>query len=596
MKRLQRSSACAIAATLALAVSMDGSSHREAPGITNTPKLDGTDWYMFRSYEPGREGFVTLVANYYPFQDPFGGPNYFALDPSGVYEMHIDNDGNAVEDITFQFRPAITTKDFAIPVGGVNVAVPLINIGPVGPGRDDTGNLNREETYTLNIIRGARRGGVSSAIQAVGGGDNFKKPVDYIGVKSLPQYATYASNHTYDIAIPGCGDGRVFVGQRKDSFVVNLGEIFDLVNTNPLGPENAETDDLARKNITSFILEVPVDCLRLSAAQPIIGGWTTSSVGVGAVPNGGNGGGGGSAVGPCPSGQPSSPKPQDAPGLTWVPVQDCSGWVPSNHPAARDASGSGAGSGSVGAAACPAGQPSSPKPEDSAALMWVPTQDCSGWVPSGHPAARGADPAPGAGGGVGTGAPGTQVSRLGAPLVNEVVIGLKDKDLFNSAVPTQDGALAVYVTNPTLPELLEILFPAVQAPNNFPRQDLVAAFLTGIPGLNQPVNVTASEMLRLNTSIAPTPMAAQSRLGALGGDNAGFPNGRRPGDDVVDIELRVAMGALCHAFPGAFGCGPADAPSGNLPFTDGAYIDSTFFDGTFPYLRTPLRGSPNSTQ
>lgn len=603
MNRLHKSMACAVAATLALAGSMDGSSHREAPGITNTPKLDGTDWYMFRSYEPGREGFVTLVANYYPLQDPFGGPNYFALDPSGVYEMHIDNDGNAVEDVTFQFRPAITTKNIAIPVGGVNVPIPLINVGPIGPGRDDTANLNREESYTLSVIRGDRRSGRAEAVTAATGGGTFKKPVDFIGTKSIPQYATYASNHVYDVAIPGCADGRVFVGQRKDSFVVNLGEIFDLVNTNPLGPENGESDDLAKKNITSFILEVPVECLRLSPSQPIIGGWTTSSIGVGgSLPGPAN------PAGPCPAGQPSSPKPQDGPGLTWVPTQDCSGWVPSSHPDARTngarsgggtggSTGGGGTGGGGGAAACPAGQPASPKPADSASITWVPTQDCAGWVPSGHPEARGAGNGGGGGGGGATppGAPGIQVSRLGAPLVNEVVIGLKDKDLFNSAVPTQDGALAVYVTNPTLPELLEVLFPAVQAPNNFPRQDLVAAFLTGIPGLNQPPGVTASEMLRLNTSIAPTAMGAQHRLGALGGDNAGFPNGRRPGDDVVDITLRVAMGALCHAFPGTFGCGPADAPSGNLPFTDGAFIDSSFFNGTFPYLRTPLRGSPNIT-
>jgi hypothetical protein len=192
----------------------------------------------------------------------------------------------------------------------------------------------------------------------------------------------------------------------------------------------------------------------------------------------------------------------------------------------------------------------------------------------------------------------TQVSRLGSPLVNEVVIGLKDKDLFNSAEPAQDAALATYVTNPTLPELLEILFggAGVRAPNNFPRNDLVAAFLTGVSGLNQPPNVRPAEMLRLNTSIGAAPAAGQSRLGALGGDLAGFPNGRRPGDDVVDIELRVAMGVLCHAFPGAFGCSPADAPSGTLPFTDGAILDASFFDSSFPYLRAPLPGSPNGTQ
>ena len=76
-------------------------------------------------------------------------------------------------------------------------------------------------------------------------------------------------------------------------------------------------------------------------------------------------------------------------------------------------------------------------------------------------------------------------------------------------------------------------------------------------------------MLRLNTAIAPTAGAAQNRLGVLGGDNAGFPNGRRPGDDVVDIELRVAMGVLCTLNLG--GCKPADAPAGALHYTDGAY-------------------------
>jgi hypothetical protein len=304
--------------------------------------------------------------------------------------------------------------------------------------------------------------------------------------------------------------------------------------SNPLGAENAEADDLANKNVTSFILEVPIACLVQSPSQPIIGGWTTASLGV--------------------DPPPASPTPGPTP--------------------------------------CPAGTPNSPRPFDGPGLMWVPDITCSGWVPSTHPQARGAgSPAPS------PPAAGTQVSRLSAPLVNEVVIGLRDKDLFNSASPTQDGALASYVTNPTLPELLEILFGSagVRAPNNFPRGDLVAAFLTGIPGVNRPVNVVASEMLRLNTTTPAVAPGSQHRLGALGGDLAGFPNGRRPGDDVVDIELRVAMGVLCHAFPGTFGCGPADAPSGMLPFTDGAFVDASFFDATFPYLKTPRPGSPNAT-
>jgi hypothetical protein len=149
------------------------------------------------------------------------------------------------------------------------------------------------------------------------------------------------------------------------------------------------------------------------------------------------------------------------------------------------------------------------------------------------------------------------------------------------------------VTHPTLPALLEILFggAGVKAPTNFPRTDLVAAFLTGLDGVNKPANVVVSEQMRLNTSIDATPKASQHRLGVLGGDNAGFPNGRRPGDDVVDAELRVAMGVLCTLSLG--GCTPGDAPAGSLKYTDGAFTSSSFFADAFPYLRAPLKGSPN---
>lgn len=177
----------------------------------------------------------------------------------------------------------------------------------------------------------------------------------------------------------------------------------------------------------------------------------------------------------------------------------------------------------------------------------------------------------------------TQVSRLGMPLVNEVVIGLKDKDLFNASEPKDDGQFATYVTHPTLPELLEILF-GVTAPNNFPRTDLVSVFLTGVAGVNMPVGVTTSEMLRLNPAIAATPAATQDDLGVLGGDNAGFPNGRRPVDDTVDAALRVAMGVLAD---------PSDAPDGMLPYTDGVQLNAMELRTTFPYLATPLAGSPN---
>jgi hypothetical protein len=196
-----------------------------------------------------------------------------------------------------------------------------------------------------------------------------------------------------------------------------------------------------------------------------------------------------------------------------------------------------------------------------------------------------------------------QVSRLGMPLVNEIVIGLEDKDLFNASQPKDDAQFAPYVTNPSLPALLEILFgtDGMQAPSVFPRTDLVAAFLTGVAGVNQPANVVPSEMIRLNTALPVTPKGAQNSLGAAacfvdgvltlgnkGCDPAGFPNGRRPGDDVVDFELRVAMGYLLPP-------GPGKPASSYLPYTDGVLVEDSQFDSAFPYLTTPLPGSPNGS-
>jgi Domain of unknown function (DUF4331) len=265
------------------AVIARASSHREAPLISEMPKVDGTDFYMFNSYEPGRSGFVTLVADYQPLQDPFGGPNYFEMDPTALYEILIDNNGDAVENIAFQFRFKNTRKDISLDVGGKTVAVPLVNVGPV-PG--DPGNLNVVESYTVNIVRGDRRFGFRQPITNVNNGSAvFIKPTDNIGEKSFSDYATYASQFVYNINIPGCKvpGSRLFVGQRKDPFVVNLGETFDLVNiAHPvalsLADEKAEPDSLADKNITSLILEVPAACLVSDSKHPVIAGWTTASL------------------------------------------------------------------------------------------------------------------------------------------------------------------------------------------------------------------------------------------------------------------------------------------------------------------------------
>ena len=191
------------------------SSHREAPFISGQAQVDATDLYMFRSYEAGRDAFVTILANYQPFQDPQGGPNFYMFNPNALYEIHIDNKGDGAEHITFQFRFTNTSKATALTVGGKQVKIPLINSGPISG--VNPASLNVRETFTIDMVSGARRGGTRTSItNSNGGSATFDKPVDNIGDKvfgSATAYATYANQHIYTVAIPGCATpGRVFVG------------------------------------------------------------------------------------------------------------------------------------------------------------------------------------------------------------------------------------------------------------------------------------------------------------------------------------------------------------------------------------------------
>ncbi len=472
MKRILLT-ATAMACTACAAGTALASSHREAPMIAGMPRLDASDFYMFRSYEAGRQDYVTMIADYVPLQDPGGGPNFYAMENNGYYDLNVDNTGSGKPTYTFRFRFSDQDKGTTLDINGVKVAIPLINDGPISGSNPAT--LNVVERYTVSLVTYSSTGAPTETILRTAGGQGvFFKPADNIGDKSIANYAEYAAGFTYQIVIPGCtGSGRLFVGQRKDPFVVNLGETFDLVNyANPVGEKyNASaTDDLAGKNVTSIVWELPAACLT-RVGDPVVGAWTTSSLGT-----------------------------------------------------------------------------------------------------------------PGTGGAVTY----KQVSRLANPLVNELVIGLPDKNNFNASLPANDAQFAKYVTNPTVPALIQALFNTA-APTQFPRQDLEAVFLTGVKGVNQPVSVKPSEEMRLNTSIPITAYGSQNRLGVIAGDNAGYPNGRRPGDDVVDITLRVAMGKLYSL--GLFG-GASNAPSGALEFTDGAYTDDTHYLKAFPYVMPPLSGSP----
>jgi len=508
---LFRTAPVVAAALLALSGSAFASSHREAPFITTSPKVDASDFYMFNSYEAGRTGFVTLVANYQPMQDGFDGPNYHAMDANALYEIHIDNVGDAHEHLTFQFRFQNNFNALTETVGSGSAAA-TVDIAPLQNGAVSVPHdphLQVNETYTLTLVTGDRRTGTPAPIvNATTGSATFDKPTDNIGAKTIADYPTYAAAHIYPITIPGCATpGKVFVGARQDPFAVNLGVIFDMVNapvtvlTNAADYNATPYGSLYYKNVTALELEVPATCLGATTAAPVIGGWTTAS-------------------------------------LRQTRVLD-------------------------------------PTPKSG-----YQTTDRNGgaW---------------------------TQVSRLGMPLVNELVIGMKDKDLFNSSKPSGDAQFLSYVTNPSYPKLLETYLGAPGiSPTNIPRNDLVTTFLTGITGLNQLATVTPSEMLRLNTSKPAVAFADQNRLGYVGNalaggtDFAGYPNGRRPKDDVVDITLIAAMGGLCVAngTTDAFGfgaaCNPSAVPMGATAFNLNDTVDQAaqpFLPG-FPYLNTPIPG------
>ncbi len=498
------------------------SSHREAPYITKLPQVDSTDFYLFNSYESGREDYVTMIANYIPAQAAYAGPNYFPLDPAALYEIHIDNDGDAIEDLTFQFRFTNNLTPITLNVDGTEVTSVLRNIGAVSA--DSEAGLSHNQSYTVDLVEGPRRSSSTQSVTNMTTGEtSFRKPFDNAGNKTIADYPAYAASFIHDIDVPGCAaPGRVFVGQRLEAFKLALGEVFDLVNFVPIEgdsspgaadaggfpggvTQNPSRNALARNNVTSIAVEIHKDCL--TADEAVIGAWTSASLRQATILN---------------------------PSATFE------------------------------------------RPEVSGGA----------W---------------------------TQVSRLSSPLVNELVVGYDRKDAFNSSHPSGDGQFLTFVTNPVLPVILDSLFrdpvnatlgTSIEnlAPSNFPREDLVAAFLTGFAGVNQFAAVTPGEMLRLNTDIPATMRESQSTFGVAGGDLAGFPNGRRPGDDVVDIALRVVMGALCHDLPlgeGGAGvnlglCSPDDAPVGNAAFTDGAPLSATDLDTGFPYLLPPYPGSPGN--
>ncbi|MBA3534245.1 MAG: DUF4331 domain-containing protein [Ardenticatenales bacterium] len=480
------------------AASVDASSHREAPMISKDPNADTTDLY---AYIPrGKTDSIVLAANWIPFEAADGGPNYFEFDDSVYYEIHVDNDGDAIADRTYRLSSHTVTR---------NPNTFLYNTGPINSLADT--DWNRPQYYTVTEIL---EGGTQTVLIA----NKLAPPVN-IGGKSTPNYEALANAAVYTSS-QGI---KIFAGQRDDPFWVDL-QIFDLLTLRgqdaPIGyagPNNIAVDSLAGFNVHSFILEIPLTRLK-EGNETVLGVWATSARVPGTV---------------------------------------------------------------LGAL-------------DSVAS------------PEAH----------------------VQISRLGMPLTNEVVLPLGLKDTFNTLKPSQDlsvyGLLQESVEDPEVGNLLCALY-GVKLPKDADndcdtaytagtpatgRVDIFDIFLRGMVlaqpftvttstgatalpagfNINRPAGVQPAEMLRINTAISGnTCHPMPQRLGVLAGDACGFPNGRRLIDDVIDIELLAVAGAAYEPLAGndtafAFNGALIGVLDDNLNGNDKPFMS------TFPYMATPHAG------
>jgi hypothetical protein len=463
VKRLSLLVAIAAAALVVAALSA-GSSHREAPNTSQDPTADDTDVYAFTADDA--PGSLTVVANWIPFEDPAGGPNFYNFDPKAHYYVNVDNTGDGRYDIRYEFKFAtriVNKNSFA-------VATPTVD-------SLEDANLNYRQSYT--VTRERYRNGRKRSEKVLA--RNLPVVPSNIGPKTIPNYDALAAQGIRTIA----GAGKVFAGQRDDPFFVDLGQTFDSINFRPgvgTGNQGGGKDDLAGYNTNSIVLQVPEGQVTRNGKS--VSGPTASNAVVGV-------------------------------------------WSSTERRRLQVTQATGKGKGKF-----------------------------------------------------------VQVSRLGNPLVNELVIPLGQKDRFNRTQPQNDAKnYGKYVVNPELAKLMNALFSLGVKETG--RSDIVTALLTGVPGLTQiSAKPAAADTLKINLGVPPTAADQVNRFGVIAGDNAGFPNGRRLGDDVVDIELRVVGGFLL----------PEDQGGKKLPLGDGVDQNDKPFLATFPYAPAPTSGFDSDTK
>ena len=465
--------AAALASGAALAAS-----HREAPSISNDPAADNTDFYMFRSWT--NPGNVVFILNVIPAQEPSGGPNYFNFGDDVVYRISIDTTADGNEDLAYEIRFKTELRG---PLTSLQLPLSYVALPPItaldGPGSE---GLILRQRYTVTQVRGRAR-------TPLGATTMFAVP-SRVGPLTMPNYEALAAQGVYTLA----NGGKVFAGQRDETFYIDLGGTFDTLNlrrtpiltpaedavstANPFG-----NDTLSGFNISTIAIEVPINTVTANAGG-VIGAYASTY-------------------------------------------------------------------------------------RQKVRVMRQIRDDNSGDDEQGDINAG----------------PWIQVSRMGNPLVNELIIGTNRKDEWNATDPTHEAQFLDFYLNSRLATAINLRFGT-----NFPttnRTDLVNALLkypsqpqTGTCGRKD-----CAELLRLNLAVAPTPPAAQSRLGPLGGDNAGWPNGRRPNDDVTDVALRVVAGFLLNpaATPRL-----GDGVNFNIGVPGSNVVNGIYT--VFPYLPTPHDG------
>jgi hypothetical protein len=454
------------------------SSHREAPAISQDPVADNADTYAFVS--PDDPTMVTMITNYVPLEGPPGGPNFFEFGDDVLYSIYIDNDGDALAEIEYQFRFRTTLQ---------NEDTFLYNTGPIGSLTDP--NWNKRQLYSVSVVRTSGRDSDDERTGRVIARDLACPPCN-IGPRSTPDYDSLAAAAVHDLP----SGETVFAGQRNDGFFVDLGAIFDLGDIREIqnlhlipSPAGTSVDPLKTLNIHAIAIKVPISKLTRdgsvpsdpSAAKAVLGIWGGAS-------------------------------------RRKVQVRE------------RDV-----------------------------------VRSTGPWV---------------------------QVSRLGNPLFNEVIVPVGDKDRWNALDPRDDVRFEKYVNQPELAKLLPVLYPGAfpnLAAYTAERADLHAILLTGIPsgivpGFQNFTGKKPADMLRLNVAIPPT-TSSPNALGVVGGDLAGYPNGRRVFDDVVSIELKAVAGATIPLVDPSF---TPDAAVGAVS----SYLSpgAGRYQPTFPYLGTPHDG------